>query len=137
MLPTPVLVDRRNYAELREKILAEIRLMPVGGFDLETHDQDAHAGIKQLRKEDDDGNKKGDKVVFDWRRMTITGFSIYPDGSENRYYFNLNHADVANRLTWAECQEFIDAKDATIYAKYIGMLAEDSDVAQLTPAMVA
>lgn len=33
--------------------------------------------------------------------------------------------------------EFIDAKDATIYAKYIGMLPEDSEVAQLTPAMVA
>ena len=33
--------------------------------------------------------------------------------------------------------EFIDAKDAIIYAKYIGMLPEDSEVAQLTPAMVA
>jgi len=34
-------------------------------------------------------------------------------------------------------QEFFDAKQASIYAKYIGMLPEDSDVAQLTPAMIA
>jgi hypothetical protein len=34
-------------------------------------------------------------------------------------------------------QEFVDAKQASIYAKYIGMLPEDSDVAHLTPAMIA
>lgn len=109
-LPTPVLVDRRNYEAVKEKILTEIRTMVMGGFDLETQDVNAHAGIKALRKEDDEGNKKKSKIVFDWRRMVITGFSIYPDGSDNRYYFNLNHADVENRLTWDECREFIDAK---------------------------
>ena len=109
-LPTPVLVDRRNYAEVRAAILSEIGGMIAGGFDLETQDVKAHDGIKQLRKEDDEGNKKKSKLVFDWRRMAVTGFSIYPDGSANRYYFNLNHADVENRLTWDECREFIDAK---------------------------
>ncbi len=33
--------------------------------------------------------------------------------------------------------EFIDAKEAVIYAKYIGMLPEDSEAGQLVPAMVA
>lgn len=109
-LPTPVLVDRRNYESIKDSILAEIKTAVAAGFDLETQDVKAHAGIKMMRKEDDEGNKKKSKLVFDWRRMVITGFSIYPDGSENRYYFNLEHADVENRLTWDECRIFLDAK---------------------------
>lgn len=52
------------------------------------------------------------------------GFAPTPFDSEQGFIHPTTH-------------EFMDAKEASIYAKYIGMLPEDSEVAQLTPAMVA
>lgn len=104
-----VLVDARNIDEIEEQIINELKSCGLAGFDLETQDVNAHAGIKQLRKENAEGDKtaKG-KSVFDWRNMVITGLSIYPDGSDHAYYFNLEHADVDNRLPWYRVKRIID-----------------------------
>ncbi len=45
--------------------------------------------------------------------------------------------DTEQGFIHPKTNEFIDAKEAVIYAKYIGMLPEDSEIAQLVPAMVA
>lgn len=110
-LPEAILIDARNFDQFEEQIIAELASSKLSGFDLETQDVNAHEGIKALRKETDEGDKlaKG-KSVFDWRAMVVTGFSIYPDGSPHSYYFNLNHADVENRLTWEQAKKIIDSK---------------------------
>lgn len=82
--------------------MREIRLADFIGFDLETHDDDAHEGIKRFR-----GNTP---KAFDMRRTTVCGFSIYAKGSDRVYYVNLNHADVENRLTWDEAELIFEAK---------------------------
>ena len=109
--PTSILVDARNWSQVKDQIAQEIKSAPFIGLDLETQDVGAHDGIKTLRKENADGDKsaKG-KSVFDWRKMVITGLSIYPDGSDNAYYFNLAHADVENRLQWKQVKSLLDLK---------------------------
>lgn len=110
-LPECILVDARNIDAIEAQIIAEIQSATLVGFDLETQDVNAHAGIKALRKETDDGDKlaKG-KFVFDWNAMVVTGFSLYPDGSPHAYYINLNHADVANRISWERAKKLLDSK---------------------------
>lgn len=105
-----LLVDARSIDELEDQIIAELQNCAFAGFDLETQDVNAHAGIKQLRKENEDGDKtaKG-KQVFDWRNMVITGLSIYPDGSDHSYYVNLEHSDINNRLPWSRVKKLIDS----------------------------
>lgn len=70
------------------------------GFDIETSQRLAHDGIKKLIKMGDDYYTKGDKVLFDYKRTTITGCSLYFGMSDpfNSYYLNFKHADVENRL---------------------------------------
>lgn len=112
-MPQSILVDARNIDALEEQIIAELQAAILAGFDLETQDVNAHEGIKALRKETEIGDKlaKG-KSVFDWNAMVVTGFSLYPDGSPNAYYFNLNQADVENRLPWERAKAILDAKPA-------------------------
>jgi DNA polymerase I-like protein with 3'-5' exonuclease and polymerase domains len=62
----------------------------VCGIDVETQDEGRHEGLNAFN------NKT--RHVFDHRRTVMTGFSVYPDGGDTAYYFNLNHADVENRL---------------------------------------
>ena len=109
--PESILVDARNWSQIKDQIAQEISNAPFIGLDLETQDVNAHEGIKTLRKETAEGDKtaKG-KSVFDWRKMVITGLSIYPDGSDSAYYFNLNHADVENRLQWKQVKSLLDLK---------------------------
>ncbi len=57
--------------------------------------------------------------------------SLYKQGLEPTPF------DAEQGFVHPTTQEFVDAKQASIYAKYIGMLPEDSEVAQLTPAMIA
>jgi len=45
--------------------------------------------------------------------------------------------DTEQGFIHPKTNEFMDAKEAVIYAKYIGMLPEDSEAVQLMPAMVA
>lgn len=99
----PVLVDRRNFAAVFPFILENVLATQMLGFDIETEDSGRHDGLNQYMKVDEDGKKSANtKLVFDVPRTTICGFSLWPEGHKYRYYFNLAHADVANRLTLEE-----------------------------------
>lgn len=104
------LVDRRNLQEVIARlkpILAGTQLM---GFDIETHDALRHEGLNQLMKVDEDGKKAaGSKLIFDTNRTTVTGFSLYPDGTDESYYFNLAHADSENCISFDEVRHLLDA----------------------------
>ncbi len=102
-LPTSVLVDRRNYDEIKEKIRAVLAQDKESGIDLETDNRNAHAGIHAY---------KSKSTVFDLRRQVITGLSTYTEGDDYAYYFNLFHSDEENRLTWDEVKYVLDAKNS-------------------------
>jgi DNA polymerase I-like protein with 3'-5' exonuclease and polymerase domains len=107
-----VLVDRRNFDLLAPKILAEIQASPshLTGFDIESQDDLRHEGLNALMKIDPVTRKKSTatSLVFDHRATVVTGFSLYPDEADNAYYINLAHADVENRLPWAEARTLLD-----------------------------
>jgi DNA polymerase I-like protein with 3'-5' exonuclease and polymerase domains len=84
------LMDLRTAPEVWAEFTAEIGGAEVVGIDCETQDEARHDGLNLFN------NKK--RHVFDHRRTVMTGFSLYVDGSDIAYYFNLNHADVENRL---------------------------------------
>lgn len=104
------LVDRRNLTEVLAKlkpILANTQLL---GFDIETHDALRHDGLNDLMKVDEDGKKSaGSKLIFDTNRTTVTGFSLYPDGTNESYYFNIAHADTQNCIRFEEVQPLLDS----------------------------
>lgn len=87
-----VLVDARNVNLLLPVLIEKVKNAPYTGFDIETHNGNAHEGIKKF-------NKQG-KNAFDIRRTVVTGFSIYPEGDTFCYYFNLNQRDIQNRIPW-------------------------------------
>mgnify|MGYP001810047685 CR=1 FL=1 len=103
MLPT-ILIDRRNVAEYLPKLIEVVRTTPFVGLDCETQDDGRHAGLNALMKVNEETRKKSKakRLVFDMRRTVMTGFSIYPEGHEASYYFNLAHADIGNRLSFEE-----------------------------------
>lgn len=84
------LIDARTPREDIQALLDELSRAELWGFDIETHDRNAHPGLKVYNNEK--------RHVFDHRRTVITGFSTYVEGSETGYYFNMNQADVENRL---------------------------------------
>lgn len=98
-----VLVDRRNYHELKGLLKAKVAAASLIGLDTETSNRNAHAGMLKL---------ENTKTVFDVRRTLMTGLSIYTDGDDTAYYFNLAHADYGNALTWPEVKEILDAKSS-------------------------
>lgn len=102
MLPQTVLVDRRTPRPVYQQLLDELAAARVVGIDTEFHDEAAHEGLKKYRK-------SKNKVIFDINRTVMTGFSLYPEGSASRYYVNLAHADVENRLTSGEAYEILNA----------------------------
>jgi len=104
------LVDRRNLNEVLPKLAATLAKTQLLGFDIETHDALRHEGLNQLMKIDDDGKKSaGSKLIFDTNRTTVTGFSLYPDGTDESYYFNLAHADTENCISFDEVRPLLDA----------------------------
>jgi len=103
------LVDRRNLNEILPKIAATLAKTQLLGFDIETHDALRHEGLNQLMKVDEDGKKAaGSKLIFDTNRTTVTGFSLYPDGTDESYYFNLAHADSENCISFDEVRHLLD-----------------------------
>ena len=104
------LVDRRNLNEILPKIAATLAKTQLLGFDIETHDALRHEGLNQLMKIDDEGKKSaGSKLIFDTNRTTVTGFSLYPDGTDESYYFNLAHADAENCISFDEVRHLLDS----------------------------
>ena len=111
-----VLVDRTNIAVLKPVIIALMQKTTLIGLDIETHDADRHDGLNKFMRCDEDGRKaKNKKLVFDARRTTVCGLSLYPDGQDYAFYFNINHADQENRLHWAEVQEVLDSRPPNAY----------------------
>lgn len=100
-----VLIDARNWFQLRASLLEKISAAGIIGFDIETHDEGRHPGL-------DDFMKATKKLVFDVNRTTVTGFSFYCDSDDTAYYVNLAHADVENRIPWQEARQLLDAKRA-------------------------
>lgn len=97
-----VLVDARNWAEMKPRLVELVSQAPFTGFDIETFDE-PHEGLKAIR------TKK--KIVFDVNRTTVAGLSLYPDKHNTAYYLNLHHADTENRLPWSEVREVLDARN--------------------------
>src|SRR5680860_33837 len=97
-----LLVDARNWDVVKEKLIQEVREAGLLGFDIETCDPDRHEGLNSFMT--------GKKLVFDVNRTIVTGFSWYCDESDTAYYLNLNHADVENRIPWAEARQILDAR---------------------------
>ena len=105
-----VLVDARNISSLKEHILQQAsKPKCLVGFDIETTQRQAHEGIKELLNMKEDF-KPGKKVLFDFRRSTITGCSFYFGMSDpnNTYYLNFKHADEENRIPISIMFEILD-----------------------------
>lgn len=108
-----ILVDRRNADLIPSLVIDMAAAGPFCGIDCETEDDNRHEGLNILCKYDPETRqKKRGKLVFDMRRIIMCGFSIFIEGSDTAYYFNLNHADEENRLTWDEVRPVLDAKPA-------------------------
>jgi DNA polymerase I-like protein with 3'-5' exonuclease and polymerase domains len=111
--PITRLIDRRSIATELPIALAAIAAAPFCGIDCETEDTNRHAGVAAYAGYRDDGTRaKNKKLVFDNRRTTMTGFSLWPEGSPVAWYINLAHADVENRLSWTEVVCLLDALPA-------------------------
>ncbi len=110
-IPTSVLVDSRNWVELKDEILQKVSEAKFLGFDIETCDPDRHEGLNRFMSVNEDGKKASNKsLVFDVRRTIVTGFSIYCRGDDKAYYVNLNHADEENRIDWGQARQILDAR---------------------------
>lgn len=113
-MPNTILVDRRN-ADLIPSIAEAVGSTPFVGVDCETEDSRRHEGLNQFMKVNEEGKKAGNKkLVFDHRRTTMTGFSLYPENHDVAYYFNLGHADVENRLPFELCRPLFQSNPTWI-----------------------
>lgn len=99
--PNTLLLDATSSAELWEQALEEMRGASLVGVDCETQDEDRHAGLNAYN------NDK--RHAFDHRRTTMTGYSLYADGSDTAWYVNLAHADIENRLPTLKGLELLHA----------------------------
>lgn len=103
------LVDATNFSSTLPEILDAMKTAPFVGLDTETEDSRRHEGLNAYCKYNEDGIKsKATKLVFDMRRTTMTGFSIYPEEHDTAFYINLNHADVENRVPWEQARVLLE-----------------------------
>ena len=91
MVCKTVLLDARSPQADWDRCLEEMRNTQLVGIDCETQDEGRHAGLNTYNN--------GKRHVFDHRRTTMTGFSVYADESDTAWYVNLAHADSENRVT--------------------------------------
>lgn len=112
-----LLIDRRNWNEQAPIIRDYISKADFMGLDIETHDDDRHAGLNQLCGYDAITRKKskGKKLVFDHRRTTLCGMSLYTEDMREPVYINVGHADVENRITHDELLTILTAKREGAY----------------------
>lgn len=85
-----MLIDARTPPSILAHVEKELNHAELVGYDIETQDEARHEGLNIYNNET--------RHVFDHRRTVITGFSTFVESSDTAYYFNLAHADVANRL---------------------------------------
>lgn len=111
-----ILIDATNIDGYRDRIIAEIAEASFIGLDVETHDADRHTGLNQYCGYRPDGSKPDTKpLVFDMRRTTLCGLSIWAEGAPAAYYFNLGHADAENRLEWQQVLPILEARPEGSY----------------------
>lgn len=114
---TEVLVDARNANIIIPELIQRVQnaTTPYVGFDIETHDRNRHDGLNRFMNINPKKAvyKKPKKLVFDIKRTTVTGFSIYIDGDVVDFYFNLNHADINNRIPFEMVLPLLDTIKAT------------------------
>jgi len=104
----PVLVSKPNLSEVFKDLLPQLTKGKLVGFDIESQDSQRHQGLNQFMNLDPTSPlyKKPKTLIFDINRTVVTGFSIYIDKSTTKYYFNLNQADIDNRIPWEEVLPF-------------------------------
>jgi len=110
---TTILIDSRNVDLELPKLLEALRnCTSLVGIDCETQDDARHEGLNRFMSINEVTRAKPSKkkLVFDYRRTVVTGFSIYPEGQEVRWYLNLAHADVENRLPRSVVDQVLDAR---------------------------
>lgn len=113
MIPKAVLIDKRNIAGYIPIIISKIKEVNFVGIDIETEDSRRHEGLNRLMKMDDEGFKSSTaKLIFDVERTTVTGVSLYADGDDEAYYFNLAHADKENCIPFEWLKVILDSKPA-------------------------
>jgi DNA polymerase I-like protein with 3'-5' exonuclease and polymerase domains len=100
-MPQTRLLDATSTPIDWSECLSEITNATLLGLDCETQDEARHEGLNSYNT--------AVRHVFDHRRTTMTGFSIYADGSDNAWYINLAHADVENRVPFDQARCLIDA----------------------------
>lgn len=114
---TPILVDARNVQEVLPQIIEAVSKADFTGIDTETQDSNRHNGLNILCRYDPETGKKpqNSKLVFDINRTIMCGVSLYPDGHDYTYYFNLGHADVENRIPWEVVRIILNSKKEGAY----------------------
>ena len=106
-----MLIDATNFDALAPQVINEVKAADLIGLDCETEDSGRHEGLNVFCGYDEEGKKSKQKpLVFDMRRTTMCGFSLYTETSKSPYYINLNHADVENRVSWEKAEHLIKAK---------------------------
>lgn len=106
-----ILIDAHNFDEISPALIDTIKATPFIGLDTETQDSNRHEGLNVYCGYKEDGTKaENTKLVFDMQRTVMTGFSLFPEGKEEEYYINLNHADIENRVPWEKAKTLLDAK---------------------------
>lgn len=124
------LIDARSPQEDLDRLRTELVSAELVGIDCETQDEARHAGLNLYNT--------GRRHVFDHRRTTMTGFSLYVDGSDTAWYVNLAHADEDNRLglgaaleilSWVNREAVLLAHNApfelVMFAQCLGVVLEN------------
>lgn len=110
-LPRAILVDARNIDQLWPTLLEMVTTKGIIGLDCETEDSGRHQGLNDYCGYNAEGKKAKTKpLVFDIRRTVMTGFSLYADGDDVAYYFNLHHADAENRINFNRVRELFTSR---------------------------
>jgi hypothetical protein len=111
-----LLIDAVNFDDEAPHIIKAMQGKDFIGLDTETQDSNRHEGLNTYCGYREDGSKPDNtKLVFDMRRTIMTGLSIWIEDDELAYYFNLNHADVKNRIPWSKVKTILDAKPKDSY----------------------
>jgi DNA polymerase I-like protein with 3'-5' exonuclease and polymerase domains len=106
------LVDKRNVDALLPAIIDHVKASPFTGLDCETQDSNRHEGLNRYCNYNPKTGRKAanTKLVFDMKRLVMTGFSVWPEKSDVAYYINLAHADVENRVPFHVVKPILDAR---------------------------
>jgi DNA polymerase I-like protein with 3'-5' exonuclease and polymerase domains len=107
-----ILVDARSIDQHLDEVKQAVATAPFIGIDVETEDSRRHAGLTARCGYDPKTGKKskGKPLVFDHRRTTLCGMSLYSDNMKSAYYFNVGHADVENRVSHDVLRSVLECK---------------------------